>query len=265
MIYWQKGRRRIMVKDKIYPLSYNKDYYTVMSNDILKGKQEMTLQEARLIRFLVTQVVKEDKDLKTYTMRISEFADFLNIDSSNLYKDIRLFCSDLLKLQVRIGTGNPKEPWKIFQWLQLAEYDGNGNLTLMLSNQIKPYVTELNSCFTQYQLKNILAMHSYYAVRLYELLKMWVGLDKYKQEFTFSIIELREYFSCENKYSRIIDFKKNVIETAVKEINAKTDLIITHKYNKTGRAITNITFEVHYNIKKQIKGKISFDGDPDDK
>lgn len=236
---------------KIYPVNYNKEFYTVMSNDIIKGKQEMSLQEARIIRLLVTQVVKEDKDLKTYTMKIKDLSNFLGISSSNLYKDILKFCENLLEKKVRIGTGNPKEPWRIFQWVQLAQYDGNGSITLMLSNQIKPFVIELDKYFTQYKLSNILTMNSYYAIRLYELLKMNDGLNQYITDFKFSIKELREYFCCENKFERISQFKEKVIETATKEINDKTDLKVYPTYQKTGRSITHITFEVHYQARNQ--------------
>lgn len=54
-----------MAKSKDYDMTYNAEHYTVAANDIIKGKQSMTLQTARLIRLLITQVVKEDKDLKT--------------------------------------------------------------------------------------------------------------------------------------------------------------------------------------------------------
>lgn len=251
-----------MTSSKIYPVSYNKDYYAVMSNDIIKGKQEMTLQEARIIRLLVTQVVKQDNDLKTYTVRIQELAEFLKIDSSNLYKDILKFCENLLEKKVRIGTGNPRQPWKIFQWISLAEYDGNGNITLKLSEEIRPYVIELNNWFTQYQLSNILSMQSFYAVRLYELLKMTDGIEKYKNEFEFTVQELREYFCCENKFDRISQFKGKVIETATNEITDKTDLRVIPTYKKTGRSITHISFEVHYQPRKQLDGQSTlFGGD----
>jgi len=253
-----------MAVTKIYPVTYNKEHYVVVSNDIIKGKQEMSLQQARIIRLLITQVVKEDKDLKTYTCRIQDLATFLNIPSSNLYRDVRQLCDDLLGLKVRVGTNNPKQPWEIFQWVQLAKYDGNGNITLMLSNQIKPFVIELNEYFTQYQQTNILTMQSYYAIRLYELLKMTDGIEKYKSEFTFSVVELREYFCCENKYKSFKDFRIYVIETAIKEINLKTDLMVTPIYKKMGRAFTHINFEVHCQSKKQLEGQVCFGGDLDE-
>lgn len=249
-----------MEVSKIYPIAYDKKHFVVMSNDIIKGKQEMSLQQARIIRLLITQVVKQDKDLKTYTCRIHDLAEFLEIATSNLYRDVRQLCSDLLKLQVKIGTGNPREPWRIFQWLQLAQYDGNGNITLMLSNQIAPFVLELDKYFTQYQQANILTMQSYYAIRLYELLKMQYGINQYTSNFNFTIDELREYFCCENKYKAFKDFRVRVIEIAVNEINSKTDLLVTPTYLKTGRTITNIDFEVHYQFKKQLYGHVNIGG-----
>lgn len=145
-------------------MTYNAEHYTVAANDIIRGKQSMTLQTARLIRLLITQVVKEDKDLKTYRCRISDLAKFMNIPSSNLYRDIRNICDCAMKSVVYIGTGNPKQPWKMFHWVSTAEYDDNGTLTIRLSDQIKPYVLELEKWFTQYQLKNILEFNSYYDI-----------------------------------------------------------------------------------------------------
>lgn len=237
-----------MAKSKDYDMTYNAEHYTVAANDIIKGKQSMTLQTARLIRLLITQVVKEDKDLKTYSCRIIDLAKFLNIDSSNLYKHIRTICDCAMKSVVYIGTDNPKQPWEMFHWVSMAKYDGEGTITLRLSDEIKPYVLELEKWFTQYQLKNILEFSSYYAIRLYELLKCRDGESKNtKSELEFSVTELRACFDCEKKYKLFADFKHKVIDIAVREINEKSDIWVRPTYQKTGRAITSIIFEVHNN------------------
>lgn len=243
--------------DEKYPITYNREYYAVMANDVIHGKQEMTLQEAKLIRLLITQVVKQDHDLKTYVCRIQDLAHFLNIDDSNLYRDIKKICENLLQRIVRIGTGNPKQPWQAFQWVSKASYDGNGNVTLMLSEQLKPYVLQLEKWFTQYQLENILEMQSFYAIRFYELLKCQDGLYGNKREsFEFTIDYLREYFSCEGKYSLFADFKRKVINIAISEINAKSDLEIplhTLTYKKEGRKVVAIQFQVFWNVQTEKK------------
>lgn len=247
-----------MRQETLYPIVYDQKHYAVMANDVIKGKQEMTLQEARILRLVITQVAKEDKDLKTYTCNIKDLAVFLQISDANLYRDIRDICKGLLKRTVDITTGNPREPWESFQWVQLARYDGNGSITLMLSEQIKPYVLELDRYFTRYQLENILEMNSFYAIRLYELLKC----DDFKEHEEFreyTVKFLREFFSCEEKYKLFSDFKRWVLNIAVREINEKSDLEIRDvSYIKSGRKVIGIRFLVwdNYDVVKKRSARI---------
>lgn len=237
---------------KIYPMIYEPEHFTVMANDIVKGKQDMTLQEARIIRLMITQIVKEDKDLKTYICNIQDLASFLKIPPNNLYRDIQNICTNLVQRIVKVSTGNPKQPWQVFPWVQLASYDGNGNITLKLSEQISHFVIELDQYFTQYKLENILEMKSFYAIRLYELLKC----DEFKETdyLEYSLSFLREFFECEKKYKQFKDFRIRVLEVAKKEINSKSDIEIRSiEYLKKGRKIERIRFWVGVNFKTKME------------
>lgn len=239
---------------KALPIIYNANYHTTIANDVLKGKQEMTLQEARIIRLVITQVAKDDTDLKTYTCNIQDLATFLGIADGNLYRDVQHICGNLVQRAVWVGTGNPKNPWKVLPWLQLAEYDGAGTITLMLSEAMRPYVLELDKYFTQYQLENILQMSSFYGIRMYELLKCNEYKNGEYQEY--SIDFLRQYFSCEKKYSVFKDFRRRVLEVAIREINNKSDLYIDYiEYKITRRKTTSIKFAVfdNYDVMKNRK------------
>lgn len=230
-------------------IDYNKNHYAVMANNIIKGKQTMSLQEAKLIRLLITQIAKNDKDFKTYCINIQELAKFLEVSDNNLYRDIRNICQSLMTRTIKIQNGSQ---WKIFQWLQLAEYDGHGTVTLMLSNQIAPYLLQLNECFTQYQLKNILAMKSFYSIRLYELLKLTIEEDKKKKmEYTFSIQTLRKYLECENKFKQIGQFKDKILDIAVRDISGYSEYNCRYECKKTSRSITDIIFYLELKGQKQ--------------
>lgn len=231
-------------------VEYNSGHYAVMANDIIKGKQVSTLQQARFIRLMVAQIVKQDKELKTFTCRIQDFANFFEIASTNLYSEVDNLCTELLKCQVHVGTGNPKKPWRKINWFGCAEYDGEGGLTLCLGEQMRPYVLELNKWFTQYQLKSIIGMKSVYGIRLYEILKCDENKARdTKNVFTYQISKLREMLGCENKFKQIGQLKERVIEKAVQEINDNTDLLVYVNYIKTGRKITAIQFSLHCNRK----------------
>ena len=245
-----KRRGNVNMKDTKV-IDYNKNHYAVMANMIIKGKQTMSLQEARLIRLLITQIAKNDKDFKTYKVNIQELAEFLEVDSSNLYREIREICQSLMTRTIKIQKG---KEWEIFQWLQLAKYDGKGTITLMLSNQIAPYLLQLNAWFTQYQLKNILAMKSFYAIRLYELLKLTVGEDRRKKmEYTFSVQYLREYLECEHKFKQIGQFKDKILDIAVRDISEYSEYNCTYECKKTSRSITDIIFYLELKEQKQEK------------
>jgi len=233
-----------METDNNIPITYNENHYTIMANDIVHGKQDMSLQEAKLLRLIITQIVKEDMDFKTYTCKIIDLANFLDISKNNLYRDIQGICSNLMQrvVCIRKTPNNPKSDWKIINWLSLAEYESSsGIITLKISEQMAPYLLGLNEYFSQYKLSNILNMHSFYAIRLYELLKT----DEFKGEqyLEYSIQFLRQFFDCEKKHLRISDFKKYVLETAYLEINKKTDIkILKIEYTKKGRVINKARF-----------------------
>lgn len=246
-----------MPRKKAHEMAYNAENYTVMANDIIRGKQSMTLQEARLIRLLITQVAQGDTDYQTYSCRIIDLAKFLGIDNHNIYRDIPDICKGLMQNVVYIGTGNKRSPWRMFHWVSLAEYDGAGTITLRLSDEIKPYVLDLEKWFTRYPLGNILAMRSYYSIRLYELIKCQDGVGRAEKDFIdFGVEELRQACGCEGKYQQIGQLKDRVIIPAVNEINETTDIWVEVEYLKTGRRITDIRFHVHDKPKKRQKKQL---------
>ena len=246
-----------MPRKKPHEMAYKAENYTVMANDIIRGKQSMTLQEARLIRLLITQVAQGDTDYQTYSCRIVDLAEFLGVPKNNIYRDIPDICKGLMQNVVYIGTGNKRSPWRMFHWVSLAEYDGAGTITLRLSDEIKPYVLELEKWFTRYPLGNILAMRSYYSIRLYELIKCQDGVGRAEKDFIdFDIEELRQACGCEGKYKQIVELKKWVIAPAVNEINENTDIWVEVEYLKTGRRITDIRFHVHDKPKKRKKKQL---------
>lgn len=232
----------------ITKLTFNSEHCAVMANTIVKGRQSMTLQAARLVRIMISKVVKEDKDLRTYTCNITELAEFLNIPRNNLYRDIEEICNILHRSVIYVGTGNPKKPWRQLNWISMSEYDGQGKLTIKLSEDIKPYVIGLEKYYTQYQLKNILNFNSFYAIRLYELIKCEDGKTLgEKDSIEFTIKELREAFDCIDKYLKFNNFKARVIQTAINEINEKSDIEIYPTYLKLGKSVNSISFEIHIN------------------
>lgn len=235
----------------LYPVAFNPEHYTVMGNPLIEAQQPLANHvSAKVIRFIITQIVKEDKDLKTYTVKITELADFLGINKKNVYRDMPNICADLMKQVIQVKQGNSaKDKWIMFHWVNTAYYDGKGTLVFRLSDELKPYITELEKFYTQYQIKEILPLKSFYSIRLYEILKKVDGetLDREYHEFT--IERLRYIFQCEDKYKTTAVFLLKTVTKAIEEINEFTGLYVREepvKANTKGNPIISVRFYVRW-------------------
>lgn len=247
----------------LVPVKYNKNFSVVQANDLIRSKQdEQTILEARLIRLAISQVVENDSCFRTYSCSIAELANFLGINSSNVYSEIKDIASSLMRKQIFMKTGKidkkGKPEYKIFHWIDYAEYS-DGNIMFRLSESIAPYLLGLSVLFTNTELGQSVSIPTYYALRLYELLSSWhnstLSGDYPKTNYTnvkieadeiiFTIDWLREYFICEEKYKQTRDFISNVIDKSVNALNENSMLFMKISYRtvKEGKAIKYIVFK----------------------
>lgn len=228
-------------------MSLNKNHYVAMANALMKGKQSNSLQAARLIRLVVSQVRKEDEDFRTFTCTIQQLSKFLNISPNNIYRDIDKITDELLSSPVYIGTDNVKRPWLKLNWFDMACYDGKGTLTLKLSQTIKPYVIGLEAKYNQYKIENIYEFESYYAIRLLEAILCEMGIQEFTgNEIIFTIDEIKDFVGgCPDGYKKFSHFRTRVVDIALREINQKSNYNIYPIFIKDGRSITKIAFDCH--------------------
>lgn len=232
-----------------YSLIGNEDNHVVMDNRLIESKQMMPLNAAKIVRMAVARITYEDDKLRIYSCSITELADFLRVSKSNLYHDIRWMCDVLERTCVFVSTDNPQKPWERLQWIDYARYDGKGTLTMRLAKDVEPYLVSLRKCYTQYRLRNIIDFSSFYAIRLYEMLIHQVNLLDYtgSETFSYTISELRELLFCETKLLRFADFRRKVLNVAVREINEKSDIFIVMSFVKKGKEYHKVIFEIRKN------------------
>lgn len=240
-------------EEKTYELKLNPDYYVVTANDLIKGRQKMTVREAQLLYIAMAQVVKEDNDFKTYTTTVPELAAFMGITPDSLYRDLESICTSLLQRVVKIQIGGEnargRKKWKAFQWINCAEYD-NGTLTIRLSDDIKPFLIDLVSHYSQTLLGTLCTFESYYATRLYQLIVCEHNENpkKPKEEWEFTCEEIREFFQIEEKkYKNNRDLLLNTIQVAINELNNSPYAYIwdyeENRSTKRGRALMGVKFK----------------------
>ena len=88
---------------------------------------------------------------------------------------------------------------------------------------------------------------------MYEILIAWRSTSKTP---VISLTEFRQQLGVlPEEYPRMFDFKKYVLDSALKQINAHTDIQVTYEQHKTGRRITGLSFTLK--TKKVVSKKLS--------
>jgi plasmid replication initiation protein len=94
-----------------------------------------------------------------------------------------------------------------------------------------------------------------YTKRLYKLCKRWED----KNYFSMPLDELREMLMLEEKYNKIKDLKKWVLDPAAERMKEMADVFFTYKLEKVAgsRSYNYIHFIIHSNEKNRATGKKS--------
>src|SRR5690606_16531980 len=105
------------------------------------------------------------------------------------------------------------------------------------------------------EIQQISNLTSAYAVRLYEILIAWRSTGKTP---LITIYDFRQKIGVlETEYKRMYDFKKYVLDIALKQVNEHTDINVKVEQHKTGRSITGFSFS--FKQKKSTANDISQD------
>ena len=161
-------------------IKYNKNYPVVMANKLIRARKDrLTTFEAKLLRLAISNIVELDTDLKTYSVSVAELADFLGIDSSNIYREVPQIAKSLFSKKIYIPTGtydrHGNENFELYNWVSYVKYE-NGVITLRLNDNLKPYLLGLDKLFTMYGYDTVLALPEETAIIMYELLISFEGL-----------------------------------------------------------------------------------------
>ena len=227
------------------------------SNKLIEARYRLTLGEQRLILHLCSLIHSSDEDFKSYDIRVKDFAKMFGLEKrNNIYKAVENAAKELAGKRLDISRDG-KEIY--VSWLSYVEYvEGSGIVKVEFHKSLKPYLLKLQEYgnFTKYQINHVVNFKSQYSIRLYELLKQkaFTATEK-KFSRCFEIGNFRSTLGIAvNEYYAFDNLRRKVIEPAVKEVSANTDLEITDvHYGKTGRKVTDITFEVEIRQADEIQ------------
>lgn len=231
----------------------NKKKLTVYkSNQIIEAGFKLTLNEQRVILACISQVNSTEKLLETDTFELSakSFSLLFSVSEERSYHALVDVTETLFNRYVVVENPvkHPKLKRLKVRWISSIGYMPNeGKISLCFAQNMLPYLSELKGQFTRYELQNIGNMTCIYSIRLYELLMQWRTTGKREVEIEW----LKQQFQIEKEYPRMYDFKKYVIEPAIKGINQHSDYSVSWTQRKTGRKVSHLTFTFDKQHSKQ--------------
>ncbi|WP_149938260.1 RepB family plasmid replication initiator protein, partial [Acinetobacter baumannii] len=118
------------------------------------------------------------------------------------------------------------------RWVsEVAYIDNEAVVRLIFAPAIVPLITRLEEQFTKYEIQQISNLTSAYAVRLYEILIAWRSTGKTP---LITLSDFRQKIGVlDTEYKRMYDFKKYVLDIALKQVNEHTDITVKVEQHKT--------------------------------
>lgn len=226
----------------------------VKHNQIIESAYTMTTTEAKIVAKLTSLIEKDDEDFKEHIFKSADLLKELGLGETN-YTALEQSIDKLMSriIEIKLDTKNKKGERDILKitFVSSCIYrHSTSEIILRYDPNLKPYFLQLSQNFTKYFLKNILELKSFYAIRIYELLKQY---EKLKTR-VITIEDLKEKLQItEKSYSIYNRFKEKVLLVAEREINEKTDLKVSFEEIKTVRKITAIKFNIEKRTEEYIQ------------
>ena len=210
------------------------------SNALVEASYKLTLNEQRVLLMAIAHIDSRKPLIKKYYFRISalNFAETFGLEKHTAYVALEDAANRLLERIVQIYDHKNRVRER-FHWVFHVKYhDGEGFVDLGFSPNVISYLTLLSQRFTSYELKNITRLNTSYAIRIYELLKQFAKTG----ERIIPLNIFKERLELTGKYAAFKDLKKRVIQPAINEINAHTDIEVKWDTVRKGRKVMSVLF-----------------------
>ena len=218
-----------------------RDYKVVKANEIIqRAKTDLGLPELKAFAYILSKVKPTDKEGQEYIFSVKDYCQVCGLDFKNggNYDHIKKVLKKLRDTSFWLVNESGQET--TVGWLGKAKINkGSGKITVKLDEDIEKYVIGLFENYTQYSLLCTLPMKSNYSFRIYELLKSYAFTGSH----TFDIDDLKSKLFATG-YVNFKDFRRKVIEVAVREINEYTDIEVTWEPITRGKKVIQVQFNI---------------------
>lgn len=233
-----------------------KECMVLKTNRLITAIEKLTLSETRLIQLAIVGAreyggLYENQPL---TVTAKSYAETFNTTIENAYK-ILLEAEERL-FEQKFYYLDDGEKVKS-RWVNEVKYKkGSPSLEITLSRSVINEIINIDGYerfFTTYRLSQTSDFTSIYSLRLFELLMMWSKAEKTP---IYELQAFRKQLGIEDhEYQKMGNFKARVLDTAVNEINERTEVKVSYEQHKVKRKIVGFSFTIKPKNPNKFKRK----------
>jgi len=240
----------------------SKNLLVIEPHQIMDASYELNLNELRTIQLCLANIYVKDGKLeadKFYKVELEQFAETFGLSDKATYEAvlgiIETLASRVLRLKTKLVKPDAKPTSNLAtHWISGIIYDTVvKELNIRWSQEVTFIFNSLgkDNPYSRYYLDNTAKMRSVTSIRLYRLLNKWVKLGGN----TWKLGEFKRLLGLnEENYPSYSDFKKKVIEKAVKDVIEYSNLDVKWEEEKVrgSRSVQSLRFKVGFKKEEKV-------------
>ena len=241
------------------------------SNTLVEACYDLSVAEHDLMTLAINKMHKQPTGTNKVTISAKEFATANKVTDNYAYKTLKDTAKTLgeRKLKFLLYVDNTiqatDKSQKLcvlkpshnnftvlnaeYHWLQGISYqDQDGFILLHFSDPLAFLIENTAKSYTKYDYIKTVNFKGFSSKRMYELISKWKGLGKTPE---MTVFEWKEYFGVADSYPKVAEFKRRVLDPAIKQINEQGEFKLTLTSRKEGRGISHFMIKIKI-VKKSV-------------
>jgi len=238
-------------------VTIQRDRKVVQSNPLIQSGYSLSNRSTRLIKTIISAIDdKRDQGVETYEFPTSNLLDLLGLEKKITHAYRERLIESLAELRSCKLIFEDEEKLVSTGWILKSHvYKKQDRTKIWIDGDLSPYLLDLKSRFTKYNLEEILHFRKEYTIRFYE----WLIVDKWKGRsspsgswhISISLFEIRNRLGMLSndkkeivKHKRFQDLRRFVIDPAIIEISEKSNYMVSWEAIKKGKSYHEIKFHI---------------------
>lgn len=224
-----------------------KNRKVVQLNKFIKGDvSAFSVNDLKIFKLIISKVDSKESLFKDFYEITTDEIKALNINEKHLYSETRKTLKRLANIYITFDEGDSiREVGLIRNDFRFEKY--TKKILINFNDDMGEYLINLKKNFFMYDLIDIVNFKFKHTIKFYEYIKSQsLNVIKLKIETIKEILDLR------NKYSRYTNFRTDVLEVILEEINESSNtLYISYSEERIASKVEYIIFHV-----KRIKNDL---------